>query len=345
MSMMTTPDVDARDGRILSRSQKAATVLLALGTERAAKVMSFLSETEVEQVALEIAQLGQLDPEQTNEVLEEFRTEAQAAQYLVSGGVDHARSLLRSLHGPAGDDIVDRLLASFRTTPFHFLQMHDPQEVLQQLREENPQTLALILSHVPTRFGAQVLAGLDEGLQAEVAIRVAQLDRTSPEIVARVEEALQRRFGDVRRRGNTARGGVRELATLLNSSDRATERAILGRLEATDPEMAEAVRALMFIFEDIVALDDRTVQEVLRHVDLKRLAYAMKGVPNAVADTVFRNLSERAQETLREEIELLGPTPLREVEAAQTEVVAVIRRLEEDGTINTTRGSDGGMVE
>ena len=329
----------------LSRSQKAAAVLLALGTEKASKVMAHMTEGEVEQVAVEIAQLGQLDAHQTNDILDEFRTEALAAQYLVSGGTEHARTLLRTLRGSAADDILDRLLASFRSNPFHFLQMHDPQEVLQHLREENPQTLALILSHLPTRFGAQILSGLEPALQADVAWRIAALERTSPEVVARVEQSLQRRLGDVRRRDNTARGGVRELAALLNSSDRATERAILNELEMSNPEMAEAVRALMFVFEDIVGIDDRAVQEVLRQVDLKRLAYAMKGVPDAVADKVLSNLSERARETLVEEIELLGPTPLREVEQAQTEVVALIRRLEEEGTITTARGGDDGLVE
>lgn len=345
MSMMTSPprsDVAVDD---LSRSQKAAAVLLALGNDKAAKIMAFLNEGEVEQVTLEIAQLGKLAPAQTNAVLEEFHTEAQAASYLVSGGVDHARTLLRTLHGSAGDDIVDRLLASFRTSPFHFLQMHDPDEVLQQLRDENPQTLALVLAHVPTRFGAQILNGLEPDLQAEVATRIAQLDNASPEVVAKVEQSLQRRFGDVRRRSVTSRGGVQELATILNSSDRGTERTILSQLEATNAELAEAVRALMFIFEDIVNLDDRAVQEVLRQVDLKRLAYAMKGVGQAVTEKVFANLSERATETLTEEIELLGPTRIRDVEEAQGEVVALIRRLEEEGTITTARGGDGEMVE
>ena len=342
MSTMTMPAVE---GGEMSRSQKAAAVLLSLGTEKAAKVLAHLTEAEVEQVAVEIAQLGQLDAQQTNAILEEFRTEVLAAQYLVSGGVEHARTLLRTLRGSAGDDIIERLLASFRSNPFHFLQMHDPAEVLQHLREENPQTLALILSHLPTRFGAQILTGLDPELQGEVACRIAALERTSPEVVARVEQSLQRRFGDVRRHDTSTRGGVRELADLLNSSDRTTERAILRELEAQDPEMAEAVRALMFVFEDIVTIDDRAMQEILRQVDLKRLAYAMKGVAEPVVEKVLANLSERARETLTDEIELLGPTPLREVEQAQTEVVALIRRLEEEGTITMSRGVEGGLVE
>ena len=346
MSVMAMPsEAQSRAAADMTRSQKAAAVLLALGHETAAKVLAHLSESDVEQITLEIATLGKLDPEDTNDILEEFHTEALAAVYLVSGGVDHARMILRTLHGNAGDDIVDRLLASFRTTPFHFLQMHDPVEVLQQLREEHPQTLALVLAHLPTRFGAQILGGLEPSLQAEVARRIATLDRTSPEVVQKVEASLKRRFGDVRRRGNTSRGGVKELATLLNSSDRGTERSILGALENSDPDLAERIRALMFVFEDIVTLDDRTVQEILREVDLKRLAFALKGVPPAVRDKVFANLSERARETLAEEVELLGPTPLREVEAAQTEIVAVIRRLEEEGTITTSRDADGGMVE
>lgn len=344
MSMTATP-LQLTAGE-MSRAQKAAAVLLALGNDQAARVMEHLNESEVEQVALEIAQLGQLDSEQTNAVLDEFRAEALAAQYLVSGGVDHARTLLRSLHGDQGEEMLERLLATFKASPFHFLQVHDPAEVLQHLREENPQTLALVLSHLPTRFGAQILTGLDPRLQAEVAGRIASLERTSPEVVARVEASLQRRFGDVRRRDNTTRGGVHELAALLNSSDRATERAILSELDQSNPQMAEAVRALMFVFEDIVSIDDRAMQEILRQVDLKRLAYALKGVDDNVRSKVFDNLSERASETLTEEVELLGPVPIKDVEAAQTEVVALIRRLEDEGAITTARGDGGeGMVE
>lgn len=325
----------------LTRPQKAAAVMLALPKDKAAKIMAHLSETEVEQLTLEIATLRRIPPHELQRVIEEFHTEAVAHQYLVSGGVDHAREILRAIHGSQADDIVDRLLASVRTTPFNFLQMHEPAEVLQHLRDENPQTLAVVLSHLPTRFAAQVMAGLPQDQQGQVARRIATLGRTTPDVVMKVERALQRRFGDVRRRSNSGRGGVKELASLLNQSDRSTEKAILAALELDDPRLADEVRALMFVFEDIVVLDDRQVQDVLRHVDGKTLALALKGVGEDVSDHVRRNLSERARLTLDEEADLLGAVPRRDVEAAQSEVVQVIRRLEEEGSLVISRGGEG----
>jgi flagellar motor switch protein FliG len=326
----------------LTRPQKAAAVMLSLPKEKAAKLMAHLTESEVEQLTLEIATLRRIPPNELQRVIEEFHTEAVAHQFLVSGGVDHAREILRAIHGSQADDIVDRLLASVRTTPFNFLQMHEPAEVIQHLRDENPQTLAVILAHVPTRFAAQVLAGFPADRQGQIARRIATLGRTTPDVVMKVERALQRRFGDVRRRSNGSRGGVKELANLLNQSDRSTERAILGALDLSDPTLAEEVRALMFVFEDIVILDDRQMQEVLRHVEIKRLAYALKGTPEEVSGHVTNNLSERGKIALAEEVDLLGAVPRKDVESAQTEVVQVIRRLEEDGTLVISRGGEEG---
>jgi len=328
-----------------TRAQKAAAVLLAVGPDAAAGVLGHLSEAEVEQVALEVATLGDVAGDEVQAILEEFYAEAIAHQHLVSGGERHAREMLRRLRGAEGDDIVDRLLATVQTTPFQFLRVHEPVEVLRHLRDEHPQTLALILAHLPARFAAQILGGLEPEVQAEVAMRVANLDATSPEVVARVEAALRERLGSLERSRLDERGGVRELAALLNHSDRGTERAILGNLESADPELAEEVRALMFVFEDIVTLDDRAVQQVLRQVDVKRLALALKGVSSDVRETVLRNLSERARESLVEESELLGPTRVREVEEAQSEVVRIIRRLDEAGAIVINRGNDGELIE
>lgn len=328
----------------LSRAQKAAAVMLSLPREKAAKIMSHLSEFDVEQLTLEIATLRRIPPAELQMIMEEFHAEAVASEHLVSGGVDFARDLLREVHGSAADDIVDRLLASVRTTPFHFLQVHEPGEVLQHLRDEHPQTLALILSHLPTRFASQLLSGFDEQLQGDIARRIATLGRTSPDVVMKVERALGRRFGDVRRRSDSSAGGVKELANLLNQSDRSTERAILSSLDAKDPELAEEVRALMFVFEDIAQLDDRNMQEVLRQVESKTLALAMKGVADEVTEHITGNLSERGRIALEEEAELLGPTPKRDVEAAQTEVVQIIRRLEEEGTIVLHRGAEEEML-
>lgn len=329
----------------LTRSQKAAAVLLSVGPESASKVLEHLSQSEVEQITLEIATLGDVQSERLEGILKEFYEEAVAHQHLVSGGERNARELLRALRGADGDDIVDRLLATVQTSPFQFLRLHEPAEVTQQLRDEHPQTIALVIAHLPTKFGAQVLAGLDPDVQTDVAYRLATLERTSPEVVERVETALRDRLGAIARAPDTdERGGVRELASLLNHSDRATERSILGTLENEDPELAEEVRALMFVFEDLTTLDDRSIQEVLRQIETKVLATALKGVSGEVRATIERNLSERAGQSLREEIEYMGPTRLRDVEDAQTEVVRQIRRLEEEGVIVITRG-DGEFVE
>lgn len=328
-----------------TRAQKAAAVLLAVGPDKAATVLNHLNEAEVEQVTLEVATLGDIGGEELRAILEGFQAEVIAHQHLVSGGERHARDMLRRLRGTQGDEIVDRLLATVHTAPFHFLRGHEPGEVIRHLRDEHPQTLALILAHLPAKFGSQVLSGLEPEVQAEVAMRVATLDRTSPDVVARVEAALQDRLGALQRGRMEERGGVKELAALLNHSDRGTERAILGTLESTDPELAEQVRTLMFVFEDVVSLDDRAVQEILRQVDMKQLALALKGVPAEVAAVVHRNLSERAQATLDEEVELLGPVRVRDVEEAQTEIVRTIRRLDEEGAIMISRSTDGEFIE
>lgn len=327
-----------------SRSQKAAAVLASLGTEDAAKVMSHMSEAEIEQLTFELATLGQVDSGEMQAILHELQAEALAHRYLVAGGEQQAREILRRLRGVEADEIVDRLLAAVRAEPFYYLRLHEPAEVAQQLRSEQPQTVALVLSHLPTRHAAMILGQLDPEAQAEVARRIATLDRTSPDVLQQVEQALMERFGEVQERSEGDRGGVSELAALLNQSDRTTERAILGHLQIVDPELAEQVRALMFVFEDITTLPDRAIQEVLRQIEAPRLALAIKGVSPEVRATVERNLSERGRESLVEEYELLGPVPARDVEAAQSEIVRTIRELEQEGTIVLDRG-EGDLVE
>lgn len=329
----------------LTRSQKAAAVLVSVGPEASAAVLRNLAEHEVEQIMLEVATLGELDQTQVGEVLQEFHEEAVAHSSLIAGGEHHARQMMRRLHGAEGEAIVDRLLASVTTAPFHFLRMHEPMEVVQHLREEHPQTIALVLAHLPTRFAAALLAGFDADVQAEIAQRVATLDRTSPEVIASVEQALQDRLGSVQRRSHAGRGGVKELAGILNNSDRSTERAILRELEASDPELAEKVRELMFVFEDIVNLDDRAIQEVLRQVDAKQLALALKGVSGVVSETIERNMSDRAKTALQEEMDVLGQVRIRDVEEAQTEIVRRIRELDEAGAIVINRGGEGEFVD
>ncbi|MFA9430932.1 flagellar motor switch protein FliG [Egicoccus sp. AB-alg2] len=324
---------------VLGRAQKAAAVLVAVGTQRSARVLEHLTEEEVEQVAVEVAQLGDVSPAQLESILTEFRDDAVAHAALLSGGEHHARELLRSRYGDEADEIVDRLLASTQSTPFHFLRMHEPSEILQHLRDESPQTIAVVLAHLPARLGASLMGGLDPEVQVSVATRLATLERADPDVVRRIEESLQSRLGEVRRRSGR-RDGVKELADLLNQSDRATERAILQELETTDPALAERVRALMFVFEDLITLEDRALQELLRQVEPSLLATALKGVSTELHDALMRNLSERARTTVAEEMDLMGQVRVRDVEAAQTSIVRMVYELEKEGLITISRGQE-----
>jgi flagellar motor switch protein FliG len=330
----------------MTRAQKAAAVLVAIGPESASKIMTFLTEAEQEQLALEVATLGQIRSEDASAILGEFHAEAVAHQFILKGGVDYARDLLRRTHGGEADQIIERLLAAVSVTPFAFLRQRDPAQLVQFLQEEHPQTIALILAHMPPSNAARVMAGLPEQVQREVAYRLATMESTTPDVVAQVEQALQARFGSVRGREELSKkGGVKDLASILNSSDRQTERLILSGLEGFDAEIAEEVRSLMFVFEDIVILDDRAVQEVLREVDSSTLALAMKGVSPTVSDKILENVSQRAAEALKEELEVLGAVRVRDVEAAQSEIVRHIRRLEEEGRIIVKRGAEGDVIE
>jgi flagellar motor switch protein FliG len=324
---------------VYNRAQKAAAVMLAVGSDRASKVLAHLDEDEIEQLTVEIARLGNVPPAQLDNILGEFHTEALAHQQLIGGGEKHARELMRLLHGDEADDIVDRLLATTHSAPFHFLRMHEPTEVLQHLRDEHPQTVALVLAHLPARLGAHLLSGLDAEVRVSVATRLATLERADPTVVARVEEALKSRLGEVRRRSGR-RDGVKELADLLNQIDRSTERAIMTELEGMDPALAERVRALMFVFEDLVQLEDRSLQEVLRQIEPQRMATALKGVSSELRETLERNLSERARITIAEEMDLMGAVRLKDVEEAQSEIVRVVHELEKEGVITVSRSQE-----
>ena len=327
----------------LNRAQKAAAVMLAVGSDRASGVLAHLEEEEVEQIALEIATLGDVSANQMESILEEFQAEAEAHSQLIRGSEKHAREIMRRIHGEEGDELVDRMLATTQAAPFHFVRLHEPAEVLQHLRDEHPQTIALVLAHLPARLGAHLLSGMAASVQVEVAERLATLERADPEVVSRVEAALKDRLGEVRRRSGR-RDGVQELADLLNQSERSTERAIIAELEAKDPALAEKVRALMFVFEDLISLDDRSLQEVLRQIEPARLAVAFKGIAADLRDALERNLSERARTTVAEEMDLMGSVRVSEVEEAQSEIVRTVHQLEQEGLITVARGAEEQFV-
>ena len=339
--MTTTESTDE-----LTPRQKAAAFLVALGPDTASAILSFLDEDEVESIAQEISRLGRIPPGTLDGVLEEFHNAIISEGTGMSGGIEFARQLMEKWQGSRRDEIMQSLLEAAENRPFRFLTDLSPDQVVQFLAEEHPQTIALILTHLPTTFGAQILSLLPPNMQVDIALRVAHMDRTAPEMIERVEEGLRNRLGNI----GTAdlkgpKDGTDSLAELLNTADRTTEKLILDTLGETDPELAERVRALMFVFEDIVQISDKDLQEVLRTIDTKQLALALKGVSQEVNDAIFRNLSERATETLREEIDFLGPVKVKEVEAAQTAIVAVIRELDEEGRITMRPGAEGGFIE
>jgi flagellar motor switch protein FliG len=328
--------------RDLDGTQKAAVLLMALGTDRAALVLRQLRESEVTEIMAEVARLPDVSAEVISEVLEEFEVTSQARRHMAVGGVEVARELLTaSLGGDKAEEIFGRLAGTFVAAPFEFLRRIEPRMLLSFIRDEHPQCIALLLAHMSPDSAALVLSGLPEEEQRDVAVRIATMDKTAPEIIATVETALKQRLSSVTQQGDmSSAGGVQVLVELLNRSDRDTESRIFEQLEEHDPELADEVRARMFVFEDIITIDDRSVQQILRQVDSKDLALALKGVGDDVKHKVMSNLSSRAAENLEADIEVLGPVRLAAVEEAQGKVVKVIRTLEEEGQIVLARASD-----
>ncbi|GAA2356654.1 flagellar motor switch protein FliG [Dactylosporangium salmoneum] len=326
--------------------RKAAILLVQMGKEDAAKIMAHLRESEVEELTAEIVRLGQVEADIANVVLEEFHDMATGHKYVGQGGMDFARDLLEaSLGRERAGEIVGRLNTVFMDVPFGFLGQADPRQLLSFLQDEHPQTIALVLAHMTATQASQILSGLAPELQADVAHRIAVMDRTSPDIIRQVESTLERKMSSVLQPSDLSNvGGLEPLVEIINRTDRATERLILEGLAGRNPELAEEIRSKMFMFEDIVSLDDRSIQLVLRQVETNDLATALKGVREEVRQKVMKNLSERAAENLADEIEMLGPVRLRQVEESQAKIVQAIRTLEESGQIVISRGDDDEFV-
>jgi flagellar motor switch protein FliG len=330
----------------LAGLRKAAILLVQMGRDEAAKVLSHMKESEVEEITAEIVRLGSVETDIADEVLEEFHDMATAHKYAGQGGMDFAKDVLEaSLGRDRAYEIVGRLNTAFMDVPFGFLAQADPRQVLSFVQDEHPQTIALVLAHLSAIQASQILSGLAADLQADVAHRIAVMDRTSPDIIRQVEQTLERKLSSVLQPGDLSQvGGLDPLVEIINRADRATERLILEGLSGRNPELAEEIRSKMFMFEDITSLDDRSIQLVLRQVETNDLATALKGVREEVRQKVMRNLSERAAENLADEIEMLGPVRLRTVEESQAKIVQAIRTLEESGQIVIRRGDDDEFV-
>jgi flagellar motor switch protein FliG len=326
--------------------RKAAVFLAQMSREEAGVILAQLRPREVESITRELMRLGAVEPDDVDGVLEEFHDLMTAQRFVGRGGVEFARDILAAgLGEDKAGDILSRLNVVYTEVPFASLRNADVRQLVTFLKDEHPQVIALVLAHLSAAQSAEVLSGFPPDQQAEVAHRIATMDRTSPEMVRLVEEELQRRMGSILAHQDMSTvGGVETLVEIINRSPRPTERSILEWLDATDPELAEQVRSQMFVFEDIVTIDDRSLQLVLREVEANDLATALKGVRPDVRDKIQRNLSERAAENLAEEIDLLGPVRTRTVEEAQAKVVAVIRTLEEQGVLTISRGGDDEFV-
>lgn len=337
---MTTPTAE------LSGLRKTAILLVQMGKEASSKVLAQMRENEIEELTAEIARLGQIETETADDVLFEFHDLATANKYAGQGGLDYARDLLEaSIGAERAADLIGRLSKSIADVPFNFLQRAEARQLLSFLQDEHPQTIALVLAHMTATQASGLLSGLSPALQADVANRIAVMDRTSPDTIRQVEETLERKLSSVLQPTEMSTvGGLQPLVEIINRADRGTEKLILEGLETLNPELAEEVRSKMFMFEDIIGLEDRSIQLVLRQVESADLATALKGVSELVRDKIMRNLSGRAAENLADEIEMLGPVRLRQVEESQAKVVQAIRALEASGQITIRRGDDDEFV-
>jgi flagellar motor switch protein FliG len=326
--------------------EKAAILLVAIGEERASEIFRYLGDGEVEALSLEIAKSRKVPTNVSREVIGEAVETVLAEDYIAEGGVDYARSILeRSLGANRAEELIGRLSATIERRPFEFLRRTPPEQIHVFLRNEAPQTIALVIANLHTTLAAEVLSFLEPEEQAEVARRVAKMAETRPEVVSQVESVMRQKLSNVIAQEYAAAGGVKSLADILNHSDRTTERNVLDELAKTEAELAEEVRLLLFTFEDVVKLDDRSIQMVLKEVDQKDLAIALRGVSEEVRGRIFSNMSERGSELLREEIEFQPPQRKRVIEEAQGRIVGVVRRLEEAGAVVLSRGGGGGDDE
>lgn len=328
--------------RELAGAQKAALLLLQMNKRDSSRILQMLSQAEVAELTSEIARISTVSESTAAGVVEEFLTQVTSRPATTTGGIEVAKSILESGLGKEGaHDIIEAVIASLGKVPFQFLRQADPRQILSFIQDEHPQTITLVLAHMSAELAALVMSGLSEDLQRDVATRLAVMDRTSPDVVELVEHQLERKFSSVMQPNElSSLGGVQNLVDILNRSDRAMERLILEGLERTSPELADEIRQRMFVFEDIAGLDDRSIQLVLRQVDGKELAVALKGVKADVRDKIGRNMSERAAQNLKEEIDMLGPIRIKTVEEAQGAIVRVIRALEEAGQLVLSRGAD-----
>jgi flagellar motor switch protein FliG len=325
--------------------EKAAMLLISLGPEKSAEIFKHLKEEEIEQLTLEIANIRTVSPEEKERVLEEFYQICLAQEYIAEGGIGYAKDILeKALGNQRALEIINKLTVSLQVRPFDFVRKADPSQLLNSIQNEHPQTIALILAYLKPQQSSIVLSALPQDKQSDVARRIALMDRTSPEVIKEVERVLEKKLSSFMTEDYTAAGGVQAIVDILNSVDRGTEKYIMETLEIEDTDLAEEIRKRMFVFEDILSLDNRSIQRFLREVDNNQLAIALKGATEEVQKTIFSNMSKRLSEMVREDIEFMGPVRLKDVEEAQQKIVNVIRKLEDAGEIVISRGGGDEII-
>ncbi len=330
----------------LTGLQKAAVLLVTLGVDRSSSVLQNLAEGELERVLLALSEAGTVPLEVRRQILHETNELLLAGDSLQAGGIEYTRQLLARAVGPRrGAEILERIAAHQQRSSFEIVRDADPSQVASILGDEHPQTIAVVLSYLEAKQAASILSNMSTELQVDVTLRLAQMDRISPQVIQQVERGLKRKLSGVLSEADfKATGGVSFLVKVLNQVDRGVQKTIFDALEQSNPKLAEEVRASMFTFDDIIKLDDRGVQRVMRDVNRQDLALALKGAPEKIKDMVFRNMSERARESLREELEILGPQLARNVYAAQRKIVDIVRSLEASEEI-VIAGSGGAGSE
>lgn len=329
----------------MSGKQKAASLIISLGPEIAANVYKHLTEEEIEQLTLEIANLDKITVEEKNEILEEFHEMLVAKNYISQGGIDYAKEILeKALGTQKAIEIINRLTSSLQVRPFDFIRKADPSQLMNFLQNENSQTIALIMTYLDAEQSALLLSSLPPEKQVDIAKRVATMYRTSPDVIIEIEKILERELASVVTENYTNIGGIQAVVDILNSVDRSTEKNIIEALETDDPELAEEIRRRMFVFEDILNLDNRAIQRTLRDIDNQDLILALKGASEAVKKKILENMSKRQAEMVSEDMEYMGPVRLRDVEEAQQKIVNIIRKLEDAGEIVIARGGGDEII-
>ena len=330
----------------LSDAQKAATVIISLGSETAAQVFKFLSEEEIEKLTYEIAKIQKLGSDDVEEILNDFYALCLTQKVVTEGGVNYARSVLEKAFGPqVAASLLERVTKSLKVKAFEFIRKADSKNIMTTIQNENPQTIALVLSYAKPEQASAIISELPKEVRIDVVERIANMDRTSPEIVAQVEKILERKLSAMSSMDFMEVGGINYIAEVMNQVDRSSEKYIFDELYKRDAKLADEIRAKMFVFEDIVALDPMAIQTFLREVDSKDLVLALKGSSGEVADLIFQNMSQRMGETIRGDMEFLRNVRMRDVEEAQQRIVAIIRKLEEEGEIIISKGGKDEFID